>query len=149
MPNKFNIEKIHDGTQLTIENQNYSVLGMAQYKTHDGATYYKIFLSDNHIICFDTPNDNILEFGHEISPLGYKAPFSNEIKYGGEIYSLEISAHQILQKKFFGIVESDCDFWDYKNDGRKISIGILCPSKERADVEIRMINKNLIQITKI
>ncbi len=149
MPNKFNIENIHDGTQLTIENQNYVVVGMAQYKTHDGATYYKIFLSDNHVICTDSSNDDVLEFGHEIPPVIYEAPFPNEIEYGGEIYSLDISAHQILQKKFFGIVESDCDFWDYKNDDKKISVGILCPSKKRADVAIKMINKNLIQITKI
>ncbi|MDR1338074.1 MAG: DUF4178 domain-containing protein [Rickettsiales bacterium] len=137
------MENINIDSVLQIDGQKYIVLGKALY--HAGLDkYYKIFLSEHHILVFTNHKVPII-FGKVVPALPYSVPFPKEIEYNGEKFKKDSSEHQVVDELIFGDVEGECDFHDYINENKVISIAVLA-SGERADVYGKNISIQDIQI---
>lgn len=139
---------------LKIKDKEYIVHSKTHYTTKSDANnyYVKIKLSDNKILLI-IPDDNLICLGEVIENMKYEEIDENSIKFKNEIYKKVGSDYQLVKQIEFGNstnTEGECEFIDYENiNGNKtISLGVLKPSNERADVYADVIDIKDIKIIK-
>ena len=153
MYNKF-IEDIKYKSCLHIKGRKYTVYSKTHYTTKSENSYYvKIKLSEDKILLI-IPNDETICIGEVIDNMEYKQIDKDTISFRDDTYKKVGSDYQLVKEIEFGDftnTEGECEFIDYESkDGNKtISLGLLKPSNERADVYASVIDiKDIKFITK-
>ena len=144
MYNKF-IEDIKYKSCIQIKGKKYIVYSKTHYTTKSDNSYYvKIKLSEDKILLI-IPDDELICLGEVIENMQYKQIDNDTISFREEIYKKVGNDYQLVKEIEFGDstnVEEECEFIDYEseNGNKTISLGILKPSNERADVYANVID---------
>lgn len=144
------IKNLLQGSMIEIKNKRYEVKTKTFYTIEEdnNVSYVKCELSNDKVLVI-IPEDNYMYVGEIIKDMKYKYQNSETIIYEGKEYTKTGEGHQIIVNIEFGHeaeVEGKCEFTDYENGDKVISLGVLTDKNERADVYAEVITLKDVKI---
>ncbi len=140
------IDKIQQGTQITVCNEKHTVQTKTFYVTEtEKNNWYAKFVMEDHSVLVIAPFDEFIYFGRIHNVFGASDSFTKKITYNNKIFEKQAEDYQIVKQLVFGdplIAEGEVHYADYScetDENIIISLATVSRTKNRADIIAQII----------